>query len=327
MNTAVRYVNYIVPGNSVPVKNFVNAIDDAYFTGDIDRDDLVGIYRNYLGIEKIHIDEKSNESGHFTELLNDYFSRTKTDPADIDFIVYTRGNSISKGDPWCFDKDAGECVNTPYFLQKVFTMSNAQIFNVEQECSGTLIATRIVLSLIRDNVAKKALILSSNFFETAIKRTMTGMSLVSDGVGIMEISRCDSSHDGYNLIDHAGMTNGAIAKVTDLVKDDNPGVIVSTGVKLLKTLVEKNGLSMNDIALIIPQNINKSGWNYYCQVLGYPIEKVFLDNCSDGHMGDVDIIRNIADARKNNRLEGGAYALVYGLGTGLSWNAFLLQAC
>jgi 3-oxoacyl-[acyl-carrier-protein] synthase III len=78
--------------------------------------------------------------------------------------------------------------------------------------------------------------------------------------------------------------------------------------------------------MIIPQNINKSGWNYYCQVLNYPIENVFLDNCNDGHMGDVDIIRNITDVNKYKKLESGKYALVYGLGTGLSWNALLIRA-
>jgi 3-oxoacyl-[acyl-carrier-protein] synthase-3 len=140
----------------------------------------------------------------------------------------------------------------------------------------------------------------------------------------MEISASDS---GLAIVDFVGTTDGGITMVKDFKKGDIPAVIVNVGAELIKSLVKKNHLTLKDIALIIPQNISASGWNFYCQMLEFPKERVFLDNFDDGgHMGDVDIIRNITEIRKRELLKPRDFAVIYGIGTGTSWDALLVQA-
>jgi 3-oxoacyl-[acyl-carrier-protein] synthase III len=254
-------------------------------------------------------------------MLEEYFAGGDTQPEDIDFVIYTRGNSLALGDPWSMTDD--QCINVPYFLQEKFKMSNAQVFNVEQVCAGTLVACRLALSLIGDGSVRKILLLSSNFFRDPRNRLMGGLGLVSDGVGVMEIF---AGNTRLSMVDFIGKTDGSITMVKAYREGTNPATIVQVGCDIMNQLAQRNNLKLKDISLIIPQNISNSGWNFYCQLLDFPKENVFLETFADGgHMADVDIIRNLTEVRRTRPLSPGDYALIYGLGTGTSWSALLLR--
>lgn len=323
MKAVIRYTDLYIPEDYLTIREYVKMLEDSFLQAiGMSRDDLASVLENSIGIEKIYIEDRKNEAKLFGEMLEEYFAGDRVSPEEIDYIIYTRGNSLAAGNPWSMTDT--ECINVPYFLQKEFKMSNAQVFNVEQVCTGTMVAMRIAISLIGEGAARRILVLSGNFFQRPENRLMGGLGLVSDGLGIMEISRGDS---GLALIDFASVTDGSITMVKDFRKGTIPADIVNTGSDLIKSLVRDNGLTIKDISLIIPQNISGSGWNFYCQVLDFPRERVFLETFSDGgHMGDVDIIRNLTGVLKKKLVPKNGYAIIYGLGTGTSWSALLLQA-
>lgn len=319
----IGYTDCYIPGNTLSVEEYVKMLSDSFLRDiAVDRNDLTGILKNSIGIKHIYIDDRDNEAEIFGRMLEKYFAEGHASPGEIDFIIYTRGDSLAKGDPWSMTEDA--CINVPYEVQKKFKMNRAQVFNVEQVCAGTLVGARIAYSFIGDGSARKVVLLSGNFFKKPESRLMGGLGLVSDGLGIMEISSGDR---GLELVDFAAATDASMTMVKDFKKGTNPATIVNYGSTLIKSLVKRNNLTLKDISLIIPQNISNSGWNFYCQVLEYPKERIFLDTFNDGgHMGDVDIIRNITEAGKRKLLAPQDYAILYGIGTGTSWNALLLRA-
>ncbi len=325
MKTSIKYTNYYIPENYIPIEEYVNMLDDsslANMANGMKKNDLVKILKNTMNIRHVYIEDRQNETQIYAKMLERYFSSQSTGPGEIDFIIYTRGHSVAAGNPWSMTDD--ECINVPYYLQKEFKMNNAQVFSIEQDFSGTLAAARIAFSLVRHGAVRKGLLLSGNFFENPANRLMWGVSLVNDGMGLMEISSADS---GLEIIDFAGSADGAISKVKDFNEHSNQEKVVKTGSNLIKGLLQKNNLEAKDIALIIPQNISKNVWNFYCRLLDYPVQKVFLDNVGNsGHMGDVDIIRNITDIRERKLLAPGQFAVVYAIGTGTSWNALLIRA-
>lgn len=322
MKTTITYSDIYIPKTCSSIDEYVKNLDVSHLHDDITQEDIANMLKYSMGIEKVYLEDRTKEADIFSDLLERYFSQGETKPDEIDFIVYTRGDSVAVGDPWSLSE--GEVINVPYFLQHRFKIKNAQIFNIEQECSGTLMALRLAFSLVNDGSSQKILILSRNFFETPEKRLMGGMIVVSDGLGIMEIAGGEA---GMALLDYAGKTDGSIARVLDLAKAENSAMVVQTGASLMKSLVEKHSLTMRDVSLIIPQNISRNIWTFYSQTLDFPKERVFLENIKDGgHMGDVDMIRNIDTIRRKDLLAENQYALAYGLGTGTSWNAFLLQA-
>jgi 3-oxoacyl-[acyl-carrier-protein] synthase III len=322
MKTVIGYTNYYIPPNTLLIEDYVNKLDDEFMKAvEMSRNDLASILKNSIGIKHIYIDDRKNEAKIFSGILERYFAAGGTKPEDIDFVIYTRGNSVAEGDPWSLLDD--RCINVPYFLQNRFKMKNAQVFNVEQVCSGTMVAVRIAHSFIKEGSARKILLLSANFFKDMGNRLMGGLGLVSDAAGIMEIS---ADGEGLAYVDYDGVTDGGITMVKDFRRGTTPADIVKVGCQLISGVVERNNLALKDIALLIPQNISSSGWNFYCKQLDYPKERVFLDTFNDGgHMADVDIIRNITEIRAKNLLSPRDYALVYGIGTGTSWSAMLLQ--
>ena len=323
MQAVIGYTDCCLPESSLTVDEYVKLLDDPFLQQvGMNRNDLAGVLKNSIGINEIYVEDRKNEAEIYCEMLETYFAKDDTGPEEIDLIIYTRGDSVASGNPWSMiDK---ECVNVPYFLQNEFGLKKAQIFNVEQVCAGTLVGAWIAFSMIKSGSVRKILLLSSNFFRDPRNRLMGGLGLVSDSIAMMEITTGDS---GLEIMDFAGTTDGKITMVKDFRTGDIPAVMVNVGANLIKSLVKKNQLTLNDIAMIIPQNISKSGWNFYCQVLEFPKEKVFLDNFDvGGHMGDVDIIRNIAAVRKRKLLKPQDFAVIYGIGTGTSWNALLVRA-
>lgn len=318
----ITYTNYYIPGTHLTTDEYVGMLEDSLLKSiGMSKEELTAVLKNSIGIHRIYIEDRKNEADIYGAMLERYFEKSHTTPEQIDFIIYTRGNSVAEGNPWSMIDES--CINVPYAIQNEFKMSKAQVFNVEQVCSGTLVGARIALSMIGDGSARKLLLLSSNFFQDPANRLMGGLGLVSDGLGMMEIS---VGEPGLSLVDFAGTTDGSITMVKDFRRGTIPAAIVQVGSDLIKSLLKKNNLTLKDVSMIIPQNISKSGWNFYCQVLEFPREKVFLDNFDDGgHMGDVDIIRNITEVRKQKLLSSQDFAIVYGIGTGTSWNALLVQ--
>lgn len=326
MRTVIKYANYYIPDNYISIEDYFNMLDDTVLEkcgmSGMKREELANIFKNTMGIQRIHVEERKNEAAIFARMLTGYFKNGPTTPDEIDYVIYTSGNSVAKGDPWSMTEE--ECINVPYFLQDKLGMSNAQVFNVEQDCSGTLVGAQIASSLITEGKAGKVLFLSRNILDNLEYRLMGGAGLISDGLAIMEIA---AGEPGLALIDFCAATDGSMSMDKDFSQGINQAKVVQVGCNLIKSLVEKNNLTLNDIAIIIPQNISQSVWNFYCKMLEFPREKVFLDNFRvAGHMGDVDTIRNITDVLKKKLLAPHEFAIAYGIGTGTSWNALLLQA-
>jgi 3-oxoacyl-[acyl-carrier-protein] synthase III len=319
----ISYSDCMVPEKYLSIPEYVEMLEESYLASiDMSRDDLANILKNSIGIQRIYVEDRKREAEMFCTMLERYFAKTRIKPGEVDYIIYTRGDSVAHGNPWSMIDE--KCLNIPYFLQQEFKMEKAQIFNVEQVCAGTLIGAKLALSLVKDGSAREILLLSGNFFRHPENRLMGGLGLVSDAAGLAAISAAGT---GLALLDYEGCTDGSITMVKDFRRGTIPARVVQVGTGLIKKLVKKNDLTLAEISLLIPQNISKSGWNFYCQLLEFPKEKVFLDNFDDGgHMGDVDILRNLTEVKKRGLLSPGNFALIYGIGTGTSWNALLVKA-
>ncbi len=315
MPTIIGYSDYYIAENTLSNDEFVAKLSDEFVSewgntfvkAEIERDDLVSILKN-TGTQRVGVEDRRQEPQRFCELFDRYLSVSNVQPEEIDCIIYTRGNPIV-GD-----------INIPYYLQKEFQLPRVQIFCIEQECSATLLVIHLAQLLINSDFARRVVILSRNVFESYEKRLM-GMFLVSDGFGVMEVIHGET---GLTPIDFTSTSRGNITKVQDFTLKASE--VVEVGAGLIQTLLKKNGLTMKDISLIIPQNTNGSGWNIYSKQLDISREQIFFDNFGGiGHLGDLDMIRNITDIRRKGLLNPGEMALAYALGTGTSWNASLFK--
>ena len=90
--------------------------------------------------------------------------------------------------------------------------------------------------------------------------------------------------------------------------------------------VERAGLGLEDIALILPHNVNTVSWKRLCKRLEFPVERVLLDNVGvAGHTFAADVFINYRSALERDRLRVGDRYLVAAAGFGATFSAMVLE--
>jgi 3-oxoacyl-[acyl-carrier-protein] synthase-3 len=90
----------------------------------------------------------------------------------------------------------------------------------------------------------------------------------------------------------------------------------------ISTAVERCGLDMGAISLILPHSVDRMAWQRVCRRLGFPLERVVLDSlASVGHLFCADAFVSYRTARTRGLLRPGDRYVMAAAGAGLG-NAF-----
>jgi 3-oxoacyl-[acyl-carrier-protein] synthase-3 len=92
--------------------------------------------------------------------------------------------------------------------------------------------------------------------------------------------------------------------------------------------VDRSGLRMDQISLILPHNVNVIAWQRVCRRLAFPVARVVLDNVPTyGHVFCADPFINYRTARERGLLRPGEYYVMAaaGAGRGATFAAMIFQ--
>lgn len=82
--------------------------------------------------------------------------------------------------------------------------------------------------------------------------------------------------------------------------------------------VGRAGLALGEVGVILPHNVNRPAWNQVCRILGYPRERVLLENVArTGHVFCADSFVNYRTALARGRLRPGEPYVMAAAGAGL----------
>ena len=96
--------------------------------------------------------------------------------------------------------------------------------------------------------------------------------------------------------------------------------------RVLLDAVARAGLTLADISLILPHNVNLVSWKRLCKAMDYPVERVVLDNVPlTGHSFCADAFINYATAVATGRLRAGDAYLMAAVGSGATFSAMVLR--
>ena len=96
--------------------------------------------------------------------------------------------------------------------------------------------------------------------------------------------------------------------------------------EVMLAAVKQADLSLDDIALVLPHNVNVVSWRRVCRRVGLPVERVLLDNVPlVGHTPSADTFINHASAVALGRLAPGDRYLTAGAGFGAVFSAMVLE--
>jgi len=86
---------------------------------------------------------------------------------------------------------------------------------------------------------------------------------------------------------------------------------------VMRQALDEAGLTLDDIRVVLPHNVNLVTWQRMCLLLGFPRDRVLLDNIpTSGHVFCADVFANYKTACERGLLEPGDRYLAAAVGAG-----------
>jgi 3-oxoacyl-[acyl-carrier-protein] synthase-3 len=96
--------------------------------------------------------------------------------------------------------------------------------------------------------------------------------------------------------------------------------------QIVESALTKAGLTLADVILIVPHNVNISSWKTVIELLGVDPATVFLDNIAEyGHCYCSDPFLNYSQLRDHGRLTAGGHYVLTAVGLGATYAAMVLR--
>jgi 3-oxoacyl-[acyl-carrier-protein] synthase III len=236
--------------------------------------------------------------------------------------------------------------STACFLQTKIGANRAFALDLNAACAGFLYSLSTADALIRAGRGMKALVVGGEILSTVTDyKDRNTCILFGDGAGAVVLAECPdgegvlSCHlhsDGslWELIHAPG--GGTVHPWGPEVAQNRMHAIRMAGNETFKHAVtkmaevaqealERNGVTVSDIALFVPHQANMRIINAVGKRLGVPAEKVFVNLEKYGNTSAASVPIALAEAREQGRIGPGDLVLLAAFGAGLTWGAALVR--
>jgi 3-oxoacyl-[acyl-carrier-protein] synthase-3 len=291
--------------------------------------------RTRTGIRERHIAEEGTASSHLaTEAAKALLAKTKTDPSEIDLII------VASVTPDMFFP-ATACL-----VQDRLGAKRAWGFDLSAACSGFAYALTVGAQFVGSGAHRKVVVIGSDVMSSILdyhdRATCVlfgdgaGAVLVEpakDGEGILDFSHDVDGSGGQYLYMPGG---GSLHPSTHETIDKNMHVVHQEGSQVFKyavrrmaelaaCLLERNGFSSDDLALVVPHQANLRIIRAMQQRLGLEDSKVMVNIDKYGNTTGGTIPLGLRDAVDQGRLKKGDLVLLAAVGAGYTTGGLLLR--
>ena len=316
-------------GMFVPEKVY----DNAYFESIVETNDEWITRRT--GIKERHIAEPEDYTSELaTRAAQNALDNSGVRAEDIDLII------LSTVTPDYFTP------NTACIVQRNIGAVNAAAFDFNAACSSFITGMVTATQFIENGVYKNILIVCADVLSKATDyKDRATCILFGDSAGAAVIS---ASEDGEGLISfELGADGTGCMNITQLAyREDkeetekrvdhrketvwmNGQAVMKFAVKAMadssNRILEKAGLSYDDIRLIVPHQANYRIVDSAVKRMGVEREKVFLHLERHGNTSSSCIPVALAEASGQGLIERGDKVLIVGFGGGLTWGAAIFE--
>lgn len=291
--------------------------------------------RTRTGIRERHIAENGAASSHMaTEAAKALLAMTKTDPAEIEMIVLA-----SVTPDMLFPATA--CL-----VQNNIGAKKAWGFDLSAACSGFAFALTVGAQFVASGAHKKVMAIGSDKMSSILDYTDRATCvLFGDGAGAVMLEPAepgegilDFSHDidgsggQYLYMPGGGSLHPASAETVEkrmhYVHQEGSQVFkyaVRRMAELAVTLLERNGLSSKDLALVVPHQANLRIIRAMQERLGIEDSKVMVNIDKYGNTTAGTIPLGLSEAVAEGRLQKGDLVLLVAVGAGYTTGGVLLR--
>lgn len=259
------------------------------------------------------------------------------DPLEVDLIVL---GTVTPDMPM---------PSTACIVQQKLGANRAVAFDVSAACSGFLYALSIGDQFIRSGTYKRVLVIGADMFSRVVDWTNRDTCILfSDGAGAMLLEATDPSDErqvvksthlfsdgrqgdklyipgggSLNPASHDTLHEGMHyikMKGNELFK-----LAVRAMVAASKVALKHNGLSAEDLDLVVPHQANIRIMEAIAKKLKFPMEKVMVTIDYYGNSSAATVPIAFDKAKYVGKIQEGDTVLAVAFGAGLTWGSALIQ--
>ena len=239
------------------------------------------------------------------------------EPSDIDFLVLATSAA-----------DRITPATAPMIAHKMGLSCPAM--DVNAACSGSMYAVRTAQGLLETG-NKRILVIGSEHLSRFVDWTDRNMAvLLADGAGAAVLEYDPTENDILSFV------LGAEGADAELLKCEHNGYFWMDGKEIFRRAVrvvvdsaEKAltmaGITSDELSLIIPHQANIRIIQAACQRLNIEMDRAVVVIDRYGNTSSASIPLAFADARANDRVHKGDYALLTGFGAGMTWASAVIR--
>lgn len=307
--TALAAVSAYLPAQRVSI---VDLADRLALTGT-----QVKVFQRFHGLSEV-----CRDSGTLLDLLErtvGTLAELRGNEHRVRYVLYARGMPAAVPYP----------LNPLHDVCRSAGLGHAQAFTVTHHaCATSLLAVDIAGRLLAadGDPAALALVLAGEKTFTRDAELVPETSLFGEGAGACLVS-ADGERDRVlsYVTQLRGDFDGRLVEDADLLarfQREYPEALAA----VIEAAVRRAGLGLDELRLILPHNVNAVSWRRLCKRIGYPIERVLLDNVPlTGHSFAADAFINYQTAAQRGLLRAGDYYLIAAAGLGATFSAMVLR--
>lgn len=284
------------------------------------------------GIKQRHITTGENTSDIASKAALNALANANIDALDIDLII------VATCTPDMFTP-ATACI-----VQKNIGAKNAFAFDLSAACSGFIYGINVAKSMMKQNNIKKSLVIGAETLSKTLDwKDRSTCVLFGDGAGAAVLSLdqnegiidviCNSKGAKWeNLtIGARDINNPYVDEVSSInhYLQMNGGEIFKfatvTIVKLIKEILKKNNLILDDIDYIVPHQANERIIQFAAKKLDISMDKFYINIHEYGNTSAASIPIAISEIEEKSLLKKGDKIIAVGFGAGLTSGACLIE--
>ena len=286
------------------------------------------------GIHERRIVTEENTSDLASGAAAQALERSGTEAKEIDLII------VASCTPDYQTPNLGSMV------QRNIGADNAVCFGVSAACSGFIFALSVADKYISTGLAKKALVIGAEVLSKATDwQDKNTCVLFGDGAAAVLLENADTLTILQEELGSKGtkshvLTNGFFPAAnafndTEPIKPEYAYIkmdgleVFSFAVKKLtagvKSVLDKEGLSLDDIKYIVPHQANLRIIEAVAKRLETPMEKFYMNLDRFGNTSSASIPIALNELNEQGKLTQGDKIIIAGFGGGLTWGIMLIE--
>jgi 3-oxoacyl-[acyl-carrier-protein] synthase-3 len=288
-----------------------------------------------FGFRQACVAERESHVEMATHATRALLDETGVDPEEVDLLLYayalTSSGTMTLEPPngaALVLHDVLDCFKYPASaLQSELGMTRAAVAGVGQTgCASIFSAVRLGrAALLAEEDVRTVVCVSADRLPAGAPREMV-YNLVSDGACAALLRRGEPGERVRNrVVACHQITKGALWDAGSFESEIIAAYFPTARAAVEETLA-KAGVTMRDVAWVIPHNVSLRSWEILLRLIDCPREKLFAENIGRvGHTIAADNFINLRDASDAGLLEPGDLLLLFTFGYGLNWSCMLLE--